>query len=113
MSLLSFLGLRRPFYNRTRLTLADILHRTVVSGLAALSVYGLFLGYMVHKETLAKGQGTWPYFIEAPRIMTPPRKLMAKREAEVKERGLAQAAEEARERVLAEAAQSALNPRAS
>ena len=59
MSLLGFLGLSRRNYNRTRLTLADILHRTVVSGLAALSVYGLFLGYMVHKETLAKGQGVW------------------------------------------------------
>lgn len=91
MSLLGFLGLSRRNYNRTRLTLADILHRTVVSGLAALSVYGLFLGYMVHKETLAKGQ-----------------EIMAKREAEARERELAQAAEEARERALAEAAQSAL-----
>ncbi|EIW80514.1 hypothetical protein CONPUDRAFT_56910 [Coniophora puteana RWD-64-598 SS2] len=47
--------------NRTssvpRLTVTDILHRTFVSGLAALSVYGLFLGYMVHRDTLARGRG--------------------------------------------------------
>ncbi|KAI6168719.1 hypothetical protein EDD17DRAFT_1529753 [Pisolithus thermaeus] len=58
MSLLSFFGLKRPSYDRPRLTLPDILHRTVVSGLAALTVYGMFLGYMVHRETLAKGRGT-------------------------------------------------------
>ncbi|KAG6327413.1 hypothetical protein ID866_11676 [Astraeus odoratus] len=48
--------LKRANYDRPRLTVPDILHRTIVSGLAALSVYGLFLGYMVHKETLAKGR---------------------------------------------------------
>ncbi|KAG1739103.1 uncharacterized protein EDB91DRAFT_391266 [Suillus paluster] len=37
--------------------IADVLHRTFVSGLAALSVYGLFMGYAVHRETLAKGRG--------------------------------------------------------
>lgn len=89
MSLLSFLGLKRPNYDRPRLTLPDILHRTVVSGLAALTAYGLFLGYMVHKETLAKG-----------------RALLAKREAEAKEQGpvATQVVDEVRERALAEAA---------
>lgn len=57
MALLSFLGLKRPRYDRPRLTLPDILHRTVVSGLALLSLYGLGLGYMVHRETLEKGRG--------------------------------------------------------
>ncbi|KAG2069684.1 hypothetical protein BDR04DRAFT_680396 [Suillus decipiens] len=37
--------------------ITDVLHRTFVSGLAALSVYGLFMGYAVHRETLAKGRG--------------------------------------------------------
>lgn len=98
MSLLSFIGLKRQNYNRPRLTLPDILHRTVVTGLAALAVYGVFLGYMVHNETLAKGQ-----------------ELMAKREAEAKERGSAatQVVDEAREQALAEAAQSALKSRSS
>ncbi|KAI6029400.1 hypothetical protein BKA83DRAFT_4218404 [Pisolithus microcarpus] len=93
MSLLSFFGLKRPNYDRPRLTLPDILHRTVVSGLAALTAYGLFLGYMVHKETLAKG-----------------------REAEAKERGpvTTQVADEVREQALAEAAaQSVLKSRSS
>ncbi|KAI6111942.1 hypothetical protein EDD16DRAFT_1605019 [Pisolithus croceorrhizus] len=99
MSLLSFFGLKRPSYDRPRLTLPDILHRTVVSGLAALTVYGLFLGYMVHRETLAKG-----------------RELLAKREAEAKERSsvATQVTDEAREQALAEAAaQSVLKSRSS
>ncbi|KAI6046434.1 hypothetical protein EDC04DRAFT_2630899 [Pisolithus marmoratus] len=99
MSFLSFFGLGRPSYDRPRLTLPDILHRTAVSGLAALTVYGLFLGYMVHRETLAKG-----------------RELMAKREAEAKiqDSVAAQVADEAREQALAEAAaQSALKSRSS
>lgn len=57
MSLLTFLGLRQPKYNRTPLTLADILHRTFVSGLAALSIYGIYLGYSVHEHVMAKGKG--------------------------------------------------------
>ncbi|KAH7883233.1 hypothetical protein F5I97DRAFT_1903443 [Phlebopus sp. FC_14] len=61
MSFLTFLGLRQAKSNRTQLTLLDVLHRTLVSGLAALSVYGLFLGYAVHQETLAKGRGTCFY----------------------------------------------------
>ena len=109
MSLFSFLGFRRRSnYNRTPLTLADVLHRTVVSGLAALSVYGVFLGYMVHKETLAKGQGMLipnviPFFNYVFSSGMSPFvtesflnhdifrwKLMAKREAEARERELAQ-----------------------
>ncbi|KAH0829139.1 hypothetical protein J3R83DRAFT_2615 [Lanmaoa asiatica] len=58
MSLLSFLGLRQAKYNRTPLTLADVLHRTLVSGLAALSIYGIYLGYSVHGHVMSKGKGT-------------------------------------------------------
>ncbi|OAX42815.1 hypothetical protein K503DRAFT_682508 [Rhizopogon vinicolor AM-OR11-026] len=47
--------------------IADILHRTFVSGLAALSAYGLFLGYAVHRETLAKGRGELPCNMTLPR----------------------------------------------
>ncbi|KAH7925306.1 hypothetical protein BV22DRAFT_446944 [Leucogyrophana mollusca] len=57
MSLLSFLGLGQARSRaRAPLSVTDILHRTFVSGLAALTVYGLFLGYAVHRETLAKGR---------------------------------------------------------
>ncbi|KAI6131273.1 hypothetical protein EV401DRAFT_2205624 [Pisolithus croceorrhizus] len=101
MSLLSFFGLKRPSYDRPRLTLPDILHRTVVSGLAALTVYGMFLGYMVHRETLAKGREV---------------SLLAKREAEAKEQSsvATQVIDEVREQALAEAAaQSVLKSRSS
>jgi hypothetical protein len=43
--------------------ITDVLHRTFVSGLAALSVYGLFMGYAVHRETLAKGRGEMIYTV--------------------------------------------------
>lgn len=59
MSLLAFLGLRQPkHYNRTPLTLPDVLHRTFVTGLAALSIYGIYLGYSVHDHVMTKGKGT-------------------------------------------------------
>ncbi|KAF8554932.1 hypothetical protein OG21DRAFT_1004789 [Imleria badia] len=58
MSLLTFLGLRQPKYNRAPLTLADILHRTFVTGLAGLSIYGIYLGYSVHDHVMTKGKGT-------------------------------------------------------
>ncbi|KAG2055551.1 hypothetical protein BDR06DRAFT_881914, partial [Suillus hirtellus] len=44
-----------------KMMITDILHRTFVSGLAALSVYGVFMGYAVHRETLAKGRGEMMY----------------------------------------------------
>ncbi|KAG1772154.1 hypothetical protein EDD22DRAFT_480771 [Suillus occidentalis] len=69
--------------------ITDVLHRTFVSGLAALSVYGLFMGYAVHRETLAKGKGE-----------------MALKEAEAKQREQTTAEEEAKELALAEAAQA-------
>jgi hypothetical protein len=69
--------------------IADVLHRTFVSGLAALSVYGLFMGYAVHRETLAKGK-----------------EYMALKEAEAKRREQTIAEEEAKELALAEAAQA-------
>lgn len=59
MSLLTFLGLRQPKYkfNRAPLTLADVLHRTLVTGLTALSIYGIYLGYSVHDHVMIKGKG--------------------------------------------------------
>ncbi|KAI6007688.1 hypothetical protein F5J12DRAFT_720403 [Pisolithus orientalis] len=97
MSLLSFIGLKRQNYNRPRLTLPDILHRTVVTGLAALAVYGVFLGYMVHNETLAKG-----------------RRYFACPTSDLFYQTLSlQVVDEAREQALAEAAQSALKSRSS
>ncbi|KAF9243184.1 hypothetical protein BU15DRAFT_43308 [Melanogaster broomeanus] len=57
MSFLTFLGLRQSKSNRTQLTLMDVIHRTVVSGLAGLSIYGLYLGYSVHQHTMEKGRG--------------------------------------------------------
>ncbi|KAF8414752.1 hypothetical protein L210DRAFT_3497476 [Boletus edulis BED1] len=56
MSLFTFLGLRQPKYNRTSITLADLLHRTLVTGLAALSIYGIYLGYSVHEHVMTKGK---------------------------------------------------------
>jgi hypothetical protein len=44
-----------------KMMITDVLHRTFVSGLAALSVGGLFMGYAVHRETLAKGKGEMIY----------------------------------------------------
>jgi hypothetical protein len=41
----------------SRLPVADLLHRGFVTSLAALTAYGLFLGYAVHRETLDKGKG--------------------------------------------------------
>ncbi|KIJ15545.1 hypothetical protein PAXINDRAFT_114719 [Paxillus involutus ATCC 200175] len=94
MSLLTFLGLRQPRSNRVQLTLVDVLHRTLVSGLAGLTVYGVYLGYSVHQHTMQKG-----------------REFMALRETEAKARDEAQAVEEAREQSLAAAAQGALHKR--
>ncbi|KAG6381968.1 hypothetical protein JVT61DRAFT_596 [Boletus reticuloceps] len=53
------LGLRQPKYNRTPITLADLLHRTLVTGLAALSIYGIYLGYSVHEHVMTKGKGVY------------------------------------------------------
>jgi hypothetical protein len=39
------------------LPITDILHRGLVLSLAGLSVYGIFLGVAVHRETLQKGRG--------------------------------------------------------
>ncbi|KAH7911370.1 hypothetical protein BJ138DRAFT_1113247 [Hygrophoropsis aurantiaca] len=93
MSFLSFLGRGRASnVNKAALSITDILHRTFVTGLAALTAYGIFLGYAVHRETLAKGREV---------------NIMAVREAEARAREEATAADEAREQALAEAAQSA------
>ncbi|KAF8959933.1 hypothetical protein BDZ97DRAFT_1761087 [Flammula alnicola] len=39
-----------------RLPLADILHRGVVYSLAALSVYGVVMSIMVHRDTMKRGR---------------------------------------------------------
>jgi len=39
------------------LPVTDILHRGLVLSLAGLSIYGIFLGFAVHRETLQKGRG--------------------------------------------------------
>lgn len=41
--------------------LGDILHRGLVLTCAGVSVYGCFLGYAVHRDTLRRGQGSPPY----------------------------------------------------
>ncbi|EGO00786.1 hypothetical protein SERLA73DRAFT_178726 [Serpula lacrymans var. lacrymans S7.3] len=92
MSILSFLSrrsTRAPI--RQPLSITDIIHRTFVSGLAGLTLYGLFLGVAVHRETLAKG-----------------RELMVQRDAEVAVAQPQDVADEVREQALAEAAQSVL-----
>ncbi|KAF8435049.1 hypothetical protein L210DRAFT_818726, partial [Boletus edulis BED1] len=76
------------------ITLADLLHRTLVTGLAALSIYGIYLGYSVHEHVMTKGKGA-----------------LAIKEAETKTRQETRAAEEAREQSLAEAAQAVLQKR--
>ncbi|KAI9568784.1 hypothetical protein HD554DRAFT_2171925 [Boletus coccyginus] len=129
MSLLTFLGLRQPLtkYNRAPLTLADVLHRTLVTSLTALSIYGIYLGYSVHDHVMTKGKGTFcgasPWrvgsdaqsFFPSLYFLFPPFSACAEalvlKEAEAMARKEAQAAEEAREQSLAEAAQGALPKR--
>ena len=38
--------------------LADILHKTLVVGLVGATVAGVGTGWMVHKDTLRRGQGS-------------------------------------------------------
>jgi hypothetical protein len=40
-----------------RMPITDILHRGVVTSLVGLTLYGMFLGVTVHRETLRKGRG--------------------------------------------------------
>ncbi|KDE03584.1 hypothetical protein MVLG_05919 [Microbotryum lychnidis-dioicae p1A1 Lamole] len=42
-----------------RLGLADIAHRTLVTGLAGLSVYGLYGMYRIHTDTMQAGEEAW------------------------------------------------------
>ena len=42
-----------------RLPIADILHRGIVTSLFGLTLYGIFLGVTIHRETLQKGRGQW------------------------------------------------------
>ena len=45
------------FHLSMRMPIADILHRGVVTSLVGLTLYGVFLGGAVHRETLRKGRG--------------------------------------------------------
>ncbi|KII95560.1 hypothetical protein PLICRDRAFT_34454 [Plicaturopsis crispa FD-325 SS-3] len=79
---------------RPRLSFADYLHRTFVTGLAGLGVYGVVMGVLIHRETLQKGRG-----------------LLAQKEAEGITVVSPQAKEEERELDLASRAQAALQVR--
>ncbi|KAF9494188.1 hypothetical protein BDN71DRAFT_1449304 [Pleurotus eryngii] len=72
-----------------RLPLPDILQRGITYSLAGLTVYGLFVGVAVHRDTLRRG-----------------RELMAEREAAARQVNQ----NEEMEKELAKAAQSALYP---
>ncbi|KAI0048514.1 hypothetical protein FA95DRAFT_1557873 [Auriscalpium vulgare] len=38
-----------------RLSVADILHRGVVTGLVGVCVWGIGIGFMVHRDTIRRG----------------------------------------------------------
>ncbi|KAF8181823.1 hypothetical protein BJ912DRAFT_979232 [Pholiota molesta] len=40
-----------------RLSIGDILHRGVVYSLAALSVYGVVMSVLIHRDTMKRGRG--------------------------------------------------------
>ena len=40
-----------------KLSVLDILHRTVVYSLVGISVYGIGMGVVVHRDTLRRGRG--------------------------------------------------------
>jgi hypothetical protein len=44
-----------------RMPIADILHRGVVTSLFGLTVFGVFMGVAIHRETLKKGRGKLNY----------------------------------------------------
>lgn len=78
-----------------RMPMTDILHRSMVTGLFGLTVAGVLMGVVIHRDTLARG-----------------REMLAQKEAETALLQPIEALNEAREQSLAEAAQAALrNPR--
>ena len=43
---------------RARLSLADVLHRSVVLSLVGVCVWGIGTGILVHRDTLRMGRGS-------------------------------------------------------
>lgn len=74
-----------------RMPIADILHRGLVTSLFGLSLYGVFLGVAIHRNTLHKG-----------------RELLAQKQAEMEDSRRDDALDEMKEQALAEEAQAAL-----
>jgi len=80
-----------------RMPIADILHRGLVTSLFGLTLFGVFCGVAIHRETLQRG-----------------REMIAQKEAEAEDLRRDDAVDEMKEQALAAAAQSALhNPRSS
>lgn len=40
-----------------RIPITDLLHRGVVTSLFGLTIYGVFMGVAVHRDTLKRGRG--------------------------------------------------------
>jgi len=74
-----------------RLPVADILHRGIVTSLFGLTLYGIFLGVAIHRETLQKG-----------------REMLVLKEAEAESSQRNDVLDEIKEQALAEKAQAAL-----
>jgi hypothetical protein len=55
--LLAYYGKRIPSQSMARLSIGDILHRGVVYSLAALSVYGVVMSVLIHRDTMKRGRG--------------------------------------------------------
>ncbi|RDX40413.1 hypothetical protein OH76DRAFT_1366293 [Lentinus brumalis] len=84
---------------RTRLSIADMLHRGFVWSLFGVSVWGIVMIGVVHRNTLAAGRGAF---------------ALAKQEALAKTVPVAsEVREEKNEVALAEAAQAALKARSN
>lgn len=53
--------LRSPVYllsvKMPRMPLTDVLHRSLVTGLFGLTVTGVLMGVVIHRDTLARGRG--------------------------------------------------------
>ncbi|KAI0800320.1 hypothetical protein C8Q74DRAFT_1235817 [Fomes fomentarius] len=81
---------------RTRLSISDILHRGLVWSLLGVSVWGIVMIGVVHRNTMAAGRGA-----------------LAKQEVLKAAQGTQVNEEEKNEIALAEAAQAALKGRSS
>ena len=56
-----------------RMAMTDLLHRGVVTSLFGLTVYGIFVGVTIHRDTLKRGRGESSLFItNVVRVLMPP-----------------------------------------